>query len=152
MLRSGAGAHFHSHSIVTGVAWEQVMNYLSEEAQLLLVNSSSPDDRLTADTRKRQHYKHATVAGGLSQLSSVKFGMIDCSPNDIVLMVGSGLTADAQHFAASLHGKLISFPTVEGKDVVNAAMSGSVALFEIARQLRLQATHTLDAANEGLSV
>jgi len=66
--------------------------------------------------------------------------MIDCNESDAVLLVSSGLTANAQQFAASLNGKLISFPAIDSKDVMNAAVSGSVALFEIARQLRLKAT------------
>ena len=60
-----------------------------------------------------------------------------------MLLVSSGLTADAYQFATSLDAKLVSFPTVDGKDVMNAAVCGSVALFEIARQLRLRTTHTV---------
>lgn len=131
---------------MTNVAWQHVGNYLSEEAGLLVANSSPPqvssDDRLMADSGRKQH-KYNYV----SQLSPVEFSTIDCSLNDTVLLVSGGLTADAHQFAASLNGKLISFPTVAGKAVMNAAMSGSVALFEIARQLRLQAPCTLDAVN-----
>jgi len=74
--------------------------------------------------------------------------MINCDKAEAVLLVSGGVTADAFQFASSLHGKLISFPVIDGRDVMNAAVSGSVALFEIARQLRLQATDTLDSASE----
>jgi len=141
VLRSGAGAHFHAHSVVTEVAWQHVSNYLSEDAELMLVGSSAPEvsdvDRLTANAGKKQQ-KHKPVVSDLSQLSAVKFSMINCSKMNIVLLVSSGLTADACQFATSLDGKLVSFPAVDGKDVMNAAVTGSVALFEIARQLRLR--------------
>jgi len=146
VLRSGAGAHFHAHSVVTEVAWEQVRNYLPEDADLMLVGSSAPEvgdvDRLAANAGKKQQ-KRKTVVGDLSQLSPVKFRMINCSKTNIVLLLSSGLTADACQFATNLDGKLVSFPTVDGKDVMNTAVSGSVALFEIARQLRLRTTHTV---------
>jgi len=117
---------------------------VSEEAELLLVNSSPPefnsDGRLTTDIGRKQR-KCKTVTTDVIQLTQVKFSMIDCSVTDTVLLVSSGLTADAHQFGASLGGKLISFPAVDGEGVMNAAVSGSVALFEIARQLRLQAEH-----------
>jgi len=151
VLRSGAGAHFHSHSIVTQVAWEQVGSYLSEEAELLVVSSSSLEvnraDRLETNTGTKKR-KHVNVTSDQLSLSPVNFRMINCSVTDVVLLVSSGLTADAHQFAAGLDGKRISFPTIDGKDVMNAAVSGSVALFEIARQLRLQAAHTFDTVNE----
>jgi len=149
VLRSGAGAHFHSHSIITEVAWKQVGNYLSEEAELLLVNSSPSEVnsvvRLMANTGTKKR-KYVTVASDLSQLSPVEFNMINCM-TDTVLLVSGGLTDDAYQFATSFGGKLISFPAIDSKEVMNAAVSGSVALFEIARQLRLQAD-TMDANSE----
>ena len=44
VLRSGAGAHFHSPSLVTEVAWEHVKNYMTEDT-CLLYTSPSPRDR-----------------------------------------------------------------------------------------------------------
>jgi len=149
VLRSGAGAHFHSHSIVTEVAWEQVENYLTGDTELMLVNSSSPEvnsDDSQSPNRKQNKDKSVTV--DLSQLSSVRLEMMNCNRTNIVLLVSSGLTADAYQFAANVGGKLISFPTIDGKGVMNAAVSGSVALFEIVRQLHLQATRTSDATTE----
>lgn len=151
VLRSGAGAHFHSHSVVTEVTWQQVGNYLTEDTELLLANSSSPEvvNCSGSPTASRKGAKDKSVAIDLSQLSSVKFEMINCSVTaDTALLVSSGLTADAYQFAASHNGNLISFPAVDRDDVMNAAVSGSVALFEIVRQLRLMATHTSDAAAE----
>jgi len=128
--------------VITEVPWEQVTNYLPEETKLMLVNSSSAQvnhvDRLMANTAK-QRKQLTTVASDLSQLLSVKLGMIDCSTTDTALLVSSGLSADAYKFATSHDGKLISFPVIEGKHVMNTAVSASVALFEIARQLRLRA-------------
>jgi len=126
--------------------WEQVGNYLTEDTELMLVNSADTcNDNLMA-SRKRG--KDKPVAIDLSQLSSVKYEMINCDLADTALLVNGGLTADAYQFATSLNGKLISFPTIESKGVVNTAVSGSVALFEIVRQLRLLATRTSDAATE----
>ena len=75
----------------------------------------------------------------------MKFKDIDCGTEATALLVSGGLTADARQFAASYNGKLISFPTIDGKAVMNPAVSGSVALFEIVRQLQLQTVHTSDA-------
>jgi len=139
VLRSGAGAHFRSHSIVMDVAWQQVPSYLSKEAGLLIVNSShvGGDDRLTANVDK-QWGKNKTATSDISQLSVVKFDLMNCA-GDTVLLVSSGLTPDACQFAANVSGELVSFPSIDGKSVMNAAVSGSVALFEIVRHLRLQA-------------
>jgi len=141
VLRSGAGAHFHSHSIVTDVAWEQVDNYLSDESEMLVVSSSSAEDKSRAGAGCGKQHKRttATIGDSVPRLSPIDFRTIDCGLSDIVLLVSGGLTVDARQFAASFGGKLVSFPAVDGKPVLNEAVSGSVALFEIARQLRLQA-------------
>ena len=151
VLRSGAGAHFHSRSLVTEVTWDRVGNYLTEDTELMLVNSSSlevnGDDSMTANKQRGRH-KDKSVNIDLSQLSPVTLDTVSRSTTDTALLVSGGLTADAYQFAASLDGKLISFPTIDGKSVMNAAVSGSVALFEIVRQLRLHASHTSDAVTE----
>jgi len=135
---------------VSQVAWEQVQNYLSDEIGLLLVNGSSPEvdcsDRLIENRPNGRNLgKYKTVASDPSWLSLVKFKDIDCGTEATALLVSGGLTADARQFAASYNGKLISFPTIDGKAVMNPAVSGSVALFEIVRQLQLQTVHTSDA-------
>ena len=120
----------------------------------MLVNSSSPEINCSDNpVAKRKHGKdksgkNKSVAIDLSQLSSVKFEMTACNMTDTALLVSSELTADACQFATSLNGKLIAFPAIDGKVVMNAAVLGSVALFEIVRQLQLQAMHTSSAATE----
>jgi len=149
VLRSGAGAHFHSHSLVTEVLWQQVWDYFrSEDTELLLVNSLSSDlgcDGRQMTNRKRPKGK-TDAAIDSSELSSVKLEMINCAAaTDIVLLVSGGLTTDAYRFAASHNGKLISFPVVDCRSVTNAAVSGSVALFEIVRQLRLNSANASES-------
>jgi len=102
---------------------------------------------MTANKQRGRH-KDKSVNIDLSQLSPVTLDTVSRNTTDTALLVSGGLTADAYQFAAGLDGKLISFPTIDGKSVMNAAVSGSVALFEIVRQLRLHASHTSDAVTE----
>jgi len=124
----------------------------SEDPVLLIVNSDADDSgKLMANAAVRKRHQRAPVIDNvLPWLLPVDFRTIDCSPSDdVVLMVSGGLTDDAHQFATGLDGRLISFPAVHGKTVMNAAVSGSVALFEIARQLRLHAApDSLNATNE----
>jgi tRNA G18 (ribose-2'-O)-methylase SpoU len=119
VLRAGTGAHFYASSLVTNVGWERVAGFLLPNTCTFLVT----------DSQDSQLLSHSP----LDSLQLTDLNCAVCGTRDIAIIVSNRLSDSV----CKLSKQVISIATVDnGIGSPNVAVSGSVVLFEIVRQLR----------------
>ena len=154
VLRAGAGTHFHAASIVSGISWELIGNYMSSGARVVLVDQrrSGISDAKTKTGDQQSSTASQTVseefpcsdkqtldAASSEAIREVDLDNFNCSLDKeiVVVVCDESVGADTNRFIVHANGHRLRFPFRDDVKIGNTAVLGSVALFEIVRQLRL---------------
>jgi hypothetical protein len=147
VLRSGAGAHFHAPSLVTGLGWELATNYVSTNGQVFLVaqqptsvnlqeipENGNPvqEQRTHVDASAEFCPSRKTTVG----IPHISLDAVDCTNTDITIVVSELPSSDATRFVLQHNGHQLFLPINRSISLLNAAVRGSITLFELARQMR----------------
>lgn len=146
MLRSGAGAHFHAPSLVTGLDWQLAASYLSSNTKVFVVAPNNDDDDVTNSiVRQTKSSKHNNNSSELSTDASSRLPIfplhsvaaVECTNSEVAIVVSElPLTAEATRFVTDSGGFQLQLPSTDGVRLLNCAVSGSIAAFELARRMR----------------
>ncbi|XP_069134873.1 rRNA methyltransferase 3, mitochondrial-like [Argopecten irradians] len=121
-------------NVIDTLGYDQ--NDYEDDPEVGLVSNTSFDD--PAQVRQ---YRHAPLP--VKNFSDVNFSKADHT----VLVIGgeiAGVSMEAHKLAYDLYGQCVMIPMVNGVESLNAAVAGSVVMFEIHKQLQHKQSNDSD--------
>ena len=167
VLRAGAGAHFYVPLI--DVNWESIPGYMTENSQIYIVGTQElaatenhvkelpkavleeisaefEDKDSSVQRTTKEKRKLANLCESI-HLPVSSYESIDYTDQDVVLVIGNDErpSSDARKLAFNVGGTITYVPTANCDHKLHAAVSASVLLFEIKRQLlKVENSRTLN--------
>lgn len=131
VLRSSSGASFIMPA-VNDVDWKMLRNYLPDNCTMFIANNNMETYEEVDETCK------LSSKFPISHESEV-FSDMDYTNKSIALYIGGethGISNQAFAFSKEYNGCCVSIPLSTSVESLNAAVAGSIIMFEIQRQIR----------------